>query len=89
MFSLLAAPITVMLWRFAKSQGYDVSQSADLDSYKDADQVSEFAVTSMQWAIANEMIQGKAEKTMLDPKGSTNRSECAVMIQRFMNVYAK
>lgn len=81
--------MAVMLWRFAKSQGYDVSQSADLDSYKDADQVSEFAVTSMQWAIGNEMIQGKAEKTMLDPQGSTNRSECAVMIQRFMNVYAK
>lgn len=81
--------MSTMLWRFAKGQGYDISQSAELDNYKDGDKVSQFAIDSMRWALAEKIIQGKSGQTMLDPQGTMTRSECAVIISRFMNKYAK
>lgn len=81
--------MSIMLWRFAKGQGYDISQSAALDNYKDGDKVSVFAIDSMCWAIAEKIIQGKSGQMMLDPQGIMTRSECAAVISRFMNKYAK
>jgi len=43
----------------------------------------------MGWAIANEIITGKDNKTRLDPQGSATRAECAAVIMRFMEKYER
>ena len=48
--------VAVMLYRYAKAQGKDVSvkdADAALAAYKDGDQVSDWAKTAMAWAVEN------------------------------------
>ncbi len=82
----------VILYRYAKYKGEDVSDSADVTSYKDAESIQPFAKEGMNWAVANGIVKGKdldgdSQPETLDPQGSATRAECAVMIQRFMDKY--
>ena len=52
-------------------------------NFPDADQVSEWAMTGMKWAVTNGVMGGKTGKdgkNILDPKGKATRAECAQMI---------
>ena len=86
--------MAVMLYRYAKYKGYDISGSADYGTFEDADAIQVFAKDGMKWAVANGIIKGKdldgdkvAER--LEPQGSASRAEAAVMIQRFVEKYLK
>lgn len=79
--------LTVILQRYAKLCGYDVSQQAALDSYADADAVSGWAQNAMRWALATGLIQGRSQTT-LAPAGTATRAEVATILMRFQNVYA-
>ena len=78
--------MATMMYRYAKGKGYDVSQRAELSRFADAGQIQPFAVEAMQWAVANEIIQGMNE-TQLAPQGNANRAECAAIIMRFKQKY--
>lgn len=39
-----------ILYRYAKQKGYDISKSADLNGFADADAVSGYATDAMRWA---------------------------------------
>lgn len=63
----------------------DGSNLASLDAFPDASSVAAYAVTAMRWAVSNRLITGSATtsgKTILDPKGTLSRSQCATLIQR-------
>lgn len=83
--------IVVMLYRFAKFKGLDVTtQDGYIDGYKDADVVAEYAKEAMNWAVSMGIINGKgaAEETdkskiALDPLASATRAECAQIIKNF------
>ena len=62
----------------------DVTAAENLSRYEDADQVSAFARTAMEWAVAEGIISGKYDQTQLDPQGSATRAECAAVIMRYM-----
>ena len=84
--------MVVMMYRYADYKNYDISKTADLSSFSDAEQVSEFAETAMKWAVENGIIEGKENTDnsyRLDPQGSTSRAECAIIIQRFMETFDK
>lgn len=57
-----------ILYRYAKQKGYDISKSADLNGFADADAVSGYATDAMRWAVASGLIQGSNSK--LNPKGT-------------------
>ena len=76
--------MAVIMYRYAKAQGYDVSTKADFSKFKDAGSVSGFAEEAMQWAVGTGIISGKDEGTRIDPQGYAARAECAVIITRFM-----
>ena len=59
----------------------------DLASFTDADQVNVFAKDAVKWAVANGIITGKNNGTVLDPQGNATRAECAAIIQRFLDKY--
>lgn len=82
--SITREQMAVMMYRYANYRNCDTEKKADFSGFSNAEKVSAFAVEAMQWAVGNEIILGKNEGTVLDPQGKATRSECAVMIQRFM-----
>ncbi len=78
--------MAVMMYRYAKYKGYDISKQADFSRFTDAASVSGFASDAMKWAVGNEIITGK-DGTMLDPQGDAVRAECATIIMRFVEKY--
>ena len=80
--------LAVMLYRFAQEQGYDVTASADLSGYADADQISGYAAEALAWANAEGLINGTSTTT-LAPQGSATRAQTAAMLMRFCERYVE
>ena len=86
-----ADPITreqfaAMLYNYAKWKGLDVSGTADLTQYSDANQVSAWALSAVQWAVGEGLIQGRTQ-TALVPGGNATRAEAAALFMRFFIAY--
>ena len=79
--------LATILYRYAKQKGYDVSKSAALTGFSDADKVSGYASEAMQWAVAEGLLQGSNGK--LNPQGSATRAQVATILMRFMEKFAK
>lgn len=75
--------LATILYRYAQLKGYDVSVSGDLSGYADASQISEYAITAMQWANENDLITGNTATT-LNPQGNATRAEVATILMRFI-----
>ena len=69
--------LVVVLWRMS---GMPAS-SHSLSKYPDAGSVSAFAGTAMRWAVEKGILSGQGGGT-LDPQGSVNRAQAAVIFQR-------
>ena len=76
-----------VLRRYLELKGYDVSKSAALTAFSDADKVSGYAAEAMQWAVAEGLLQGSNGK--LNPQGSATRAQVATILMRFMEKIAK
>ena len=75
--------LVTMLYRYVQLKGFDVSmgESMDLQAYADASQISQWAVSAMQWACTTGIINGIGSN--LAPQGSANRAELAVILYRY------
>lgn len=73
-----------ILYRYAVYKGYDVSVGEDTNilSYADAFEISEYAVSAMQWACGEGIIHGD-DTASLNPTGKTIRAEAASMLMYF------
>lgn len=75
--------LAAILYRYAELKNYDVAISdISLHEYMDADEISAFANTAMQWANENELITGKTAVS-LNPQGNATRAEVATILMRF------
>ena len=74
--------VAALLYRFARYQGEDVSDSADLSGFPDSGSVSAYAQTAVRWAVSRGILGGTTGGN-LDPKGTANRGQLAVMLMRF------
>lgn len=63
----------------------DVSARADLTVYPDAGQISEYALDAVCWAVEMGLLEGmpEADGIVLNPQGTANRAQAAVLFQRF------
>ena len=79
----------VMLYRYAQHEGCDVSIGEDTNilSYADAFDVSEYAVSALQWACGAGIISGTGDGSTLSPHGQATRAQAAVMLMRFCEEY--
>lgn len=79
----------VMLYRYAQHEGCDVSIGEDTNilSYADAFDVSEYAVSALQWACGAGIISGTGDGSTLTPQGQATRAQAAVMLMRFCEEY--
>lgn len=80
--------IATMLYRYAKLNGYSVTVTADLTTYADDGQISEWATRSMKWAASHHLISGVNDDT-LSPQSPATRGEVATMLMRFMTDIVK
>ena len=78
-----------MLYRFAQEQGYDVSigENTNILSYTDVADLSEYAISAMQWAVGAGIINGTGDGSTLTPQGQATRAQAAVMLTRFCEEY--
>ena len=77
-----------ILYRYAQYKGYDVTASADLSGYADADKVSGYALEAMRWANAEGIINGTSPTTLY-PQGTATRAQAAAMLMRFCERYTQ
>ena len=77
--------LATMLWRYAQTEGYDVSVGEDTNilSYTDALDVAEYAIPAMQWACGAGIISGTGDGSTLTPQGEATRAQVSVMLMRF------
>ena len=72
----------IMMYKYAKLKGEDVSAQADLSKFSDADSISGWAVTAMQWATAAGIINGNDDNT-LAPGGTATRAQAAAILSNY------
>lgn len=77
--------MAVMLYRYASMLGLDVSSRADLSSYSDADELT-YGADAMSWAVSVGLIKGYGGTTELGGSNGLTRAECAVVLQRLVNL---
>ena len=78
----------VMLYKYARFKGYDLTATGDLTQFPDAGSISSWAETALSWANGNELINGHENGT-IDPKGSTIRAQAASIMANFDQNVAK
>ena len=69
--------LVTMLYRYAGSP----AANGSLDNFSDAASVSSYAVNAMQWAVANDIVNGSNGK--LNPQNNATRAEVAAILMRF------
>ena len=74
--------LATIFYRYASWKGYTGASPAPMDSYRDADQVSPYAVDAMGWAISAGLITGTSDTT-LSPSDFATRAQAAVILSRF------
>ena len=74
--------LAAILYRYAqtKDKGFKGLWAFQLD-FADADQVLDYAYEPMCWCVMNEIFKGNDENK-LNPFGTTNRAEAAVVLNR-------
>ncbi|MBE7029178.1 MAG: DUF4430 domain-containing protein [Ruminococcaceae bacterium] len=80
--------MALIIYRFAKMQGYNVSDVADLSEFTDKNEISEFALEAIKWANKAELVNGTS-KTLLSPKTTATRAQVAAILMRFCETLAK
>lgn len=82
--------MAAMLYRYAQYKGYDVSVGEDTNilSYTDFEDLSEYAIPAMQWAVGAGIISSTSEST-LGPRGNASRAQVAVILTRYCESVAK
>ena len=79
---MLREEMVALLFRFAKACSYDINPQNDLSRFSDKDQVSDYALDAMEWAVGANLILG-IEENDLEPLGTSTRAQLATVIYRF------
>ena len=76
--------LAVMLYRYAQSRSMDTTHGGmGILEFPDFDQISDYALEAMDWAVNAGIINGTSTGT-LAPAGTATRAQVAVMLQRFL-----
>ena len=73
--------LVTMLFRYAQTKT-NTFLFQKYSSYRDANQVSDWASKAMMWAMANDIISGTSSST-LSPKTAATRAQCAAILMRY------
>ena len=77
--------IAAIMFRYAQYKGMDVITLEENHHYDYADEIMEYAVTAMKWAIGKGILKGRTERT-INPADNATGVEIAAIIHRFIEV---
>ena len=80
--SISRQDMVTILYRYLKYKGLTPADGVELDMYTDAEQISDYAKTAMEWANATGLVKGTSETT-LSPKDNCTRAQVATIILRY------
>jgi len=75
--------IATILFRYAQLNGMETMTLEENLHFADSTDISEFAISAMNWAVGKDLIKGKTTST-LNPKDNATRAEIAAILQRFI-----
>lgn len=79
--------MAAILYRYAQYKKYNTAASSSLNSFSDHTSVSGYAVASLQWSVAEKLVNGSNGKLM--PTGNASRAQVAAILHRFAENVAK
>ncbi len=74
--------LAAILYNYAQFKGYNVSGQANISAFRDAGQVSAYALTAVRWANRAGLLSGTSAAT-LSPRGTASRAQVATLLMRF------
>ena len=74
--------MAAILYRYAQYKQYNTAASSSLTGFSDYTTVSSYAVTPLQWSVAEKLVNGSAGKLM--PTGNATRAQVAAILHRFV-----
>lgn len=81
--------MATMLYRYGLATDNMGSSGANISTkYTDANEISDYAIKAMVWAIENKIIVGRSS-TKLAPKATATRAEAAQMFVNAMKIFTK
>lgn len=75
--------IAAIMFRYAQYKGMDAVTLEENLHFDDANEISEYAVSAMNWAVGTGLMKGKSTTT-INPKDNATRAEIATILQRFI-----
>ena len=77
-----------VLYRYSMFMKYDISKLNGLDAFTDKDEISEWALEAMKWAVGNGIVEGIGND-LISPETGATRAQFAAMIQRYATTFLK
>ncbi len=79
---------SVILYRYAKANGFSTTQSVQLERYGESERVADYARAAVSWAIGARILTFRVSNpTSIQPGVVANRAELALSLQRFATTY--
>ena len=72
----------VILYKYADLNGHSTTSYVSISSYDDDQDVSNWAIHAMQWAVGNSLISGTDHNRLL-PRGQATRAQLAQIMMKF------
>ena len=86
--TLTREQMVAVLYRYSMFMKYDVSKLNSLNTFTDADAISEWALQAMKWAAGNGIVEGIGND-LISPETGATRAQFAAMMQRFCANFVK
>ena len=86
--TLTREQMALILNGYAKNKGYDVSAKGDVSGFADVKSISNWALSSVEWAVGETLLSGK-DGGKLAPTSGATRAEVAQILMRFCENVAK
>ena len=74
--------LATFIMNYVKYKNGDIASNADLSSFSDADDISDWAVAGIEFCVEKGIINGRANGT-LDPRTPANRAELAQILKQY------
>lgn len=75
--------IAAIMFRYAQLNGMEVVTLEENLHFTDSSEISEYAVSAMNWAVGTGLMKGKSATT-INPKDNATRAEIAAVLYRFI-----
>ena len=75
--------IATIMFRYAQYKGMVAVTLEENLHFTDSREISEYAVSAMNWAVGTGLMKGKSTET-INPKDNATRAEIAAILQRFI-----